>query len=86
MEERLTQAHALPNVSKPPTLLQPLSSSNRVLMIGLSSDELTPIEQSVIARWTVRPRLMGVPGVANIVGLGHARPAAAGAGRSGAAA
>jgi Cu/Ag efflux pump CusA len=66
VEERLTQAHALPNVSKPPTLLQPLSSSNRVLMIGLSSDKLTAIDQSVIARWTVRPRLMGVPGVANV--------------------
>jgi len=66
VEERLAQAHALPNVSKPPHLLQPLSSSNRVLMIGLSSDEVSPIEQSVIARWTVRPRLMGVPGVANV--------------------
>jgi Cu/Ag efflux pump CusA len=66
VEERLTQAHALPNVSKPPTLLQPLSSSNRVLMIGLSSEKLSAIEQSVIARWTVRPRLMGVPGVANV--------------------
>ena len=66
MEERLTQAHALPNVSKPPTLLQPLSSSSRVLMIGLVSEELPPIEQSVIARWTIRPRLMGVPGVANV--------------------
>jgi len=62
----LTQAHALPNVSKPPTLLQPLSSSNRVLMIGLSSTDLSLIEQSVIARWTVRPQLMGVPGVANV--------------------
>src|SRR4051794_24800717 len=66
VEERLTQAHALPNVSKPPTLLQPLSSSNRVLMIGLSSDKLSAIDQSVIARWTMRPRLMGVPGVANV--------------------
>lgn len=66
VEERLTQAHALPNVSKPPTLLQPLSSSSRVLLIGLSSDRLSAIEQSVIARWTVRPRLMGVPGVANV--------------------
>ncbi len=55
-----------PNVSKPPTMLQPLSSSSRVLMIGLSSEELSGIEQSVIARWTVRPRLMGVPGVANV--------------------
>ncbi len=66
VEERLTQAHALPNVSKPPTLLAPVSSSNRVLMIGLSSTTVSPIEQSVIARWTVRPRLMGVPGVANV--------------------
>ena len=68
VQERLTQvgAAAFPNVSKPPTLLQPLSSSSRVLMIGLSSSELSPIEKSVIARWTVRPRLMGVPGVANV--------------------
>ncbi len=66
VEERLTQAHALPNVSKPPTLLAPLSSSNRVLMIGLDSERVSAIEQSVIARWTVRPRLMGVPGVANV--------------------
>jgi Cu/Ag efflux pump CusA len=66
IEERLAQAHALPNVSKPPTLLQPLSSANRVVMIGMSTTQLSPIEQSVIARWTVRPRLMGVPGVANV--------------------
>jgi Cu/Ag efflux pump CusA len=66
VQERLIQAHALPNVSKPPTLLQPLSSSSRVLMIGLSSDDLSPIEQSVIARWTMRPRLTGVAGVANV--------------------
>ena len=37
-----------------------------VMMIGLSSNELSPIEQSVLARWTIRPRLMGVPGVANV--------------------
>lgn len=66
IQERLTQAYALPHVSAPPTLLQPLSSSSRVLMIGLSSKQLSPIERSVIARWTVRPRLMGVPGVANV--------------------
>ncbi len=66
IQERLTQAHALPNVSKPPTLLPPLSSSNRVLMVGLSSSELSLIEQSVLAKWTVRPSLMGVPGVANV--------------------
>ncbi len=66
VQERLTQAHALPNVSEAPTLLPPLSSSSRVMMIGLSSERISPIERSVIARWTVRPRLMGVPGVANV--------------------
>jgi Cu/Ag efflux pump CusA len=66
IEERLTQAHALPHVSKPPTLIQPLSSSSRVLMIGLSSEKLSAIEQSVIAHWVVRPKLVGVPGVANV--------------------
>ena len=66
VQERLAQAHALPRVSKPPTLLQPLSTSSRVMMVGLSSDEISPIEKSVIARWTLRPRLMGVPGVANV--------------------
>ncbi len=66
IQERLTQAHALPNVSDPPTLLEPLSSSSRLLMIGLSSDKVSPIEKSVIARWTIQPRLMGVPGVANV--------------------
>jgi Cu/Ag efflux pump CusA len=47
-------------------MMQPLSSTSRVMMIGLSSRELTPIEVSVLARWTIRPRLMGVPGVANV--------------------
>ncbi|MCB0588173.1 MAG: efflux RND transporter permease subunit, partial [Phaeodactylibacter sp.] len=33
--ERLTQAHALPNVSKPPIMLQPYSSASRVMKVGL---------------------------------------------------
>jgi CzcA family heavy metal efflux pump len=64
--ERLTQSAGLPQVAKPPAMMQPLSSTSRVMMIGLSSKELTPIEVSVLARWTIRPRLMGVPGVANV--------------------
>ncbi len=64
--ERLTQAHALPNVSKPPQMLQPLSSTNRALMVGISSTTVSPIEMSVLARWTIAPSLMGLPGVANV--------------------
>ena len=80
--ERMTQAHALPNVSKPPQILQPLSSTNRVLMVGVTSKKLTPIQMSVLARWTIIPRLLGVPGVAQRLHLGRAREAIAGPGRS----
>src|SRR5262245_39373807 len=66
VQERLTQAHALPNVSSPPQMLQPLSSTNRIMLIGLSSKKKSLIEMSVLSRWTIRPRLMGVPGVANV--------------------
>ncbi len=66
VSERLTQAFALPHVSRPPTMLQPLSSTSRVMLIGLSSDSLSLIQQSVLARWTIGPRLLGVPGVANV--------------------
>src|ERR671924_601540 len=59
-------AAALPNISKPPVMLQPYSSSSRLMMVSLSSDKVTPIEKSVIARWTLQPRLLGVPGVANV--------------------
>jgi len=66
VEERLTQAHALPQVSRPPQMLQPKASTSRVMMVGLSSDELSLIDMSLLARWNIRPRLMGVPGVANV--------------------
>lgn len=65
--ERLSQAAVgLPHVSKPPTMIQPLSSTSRFMIIGLSSSELSLIQMSVLARWTIAPRLMGVPGVANV--------------------
>jgi Cu/Ag efflux pump CusA len=66
VQERMTQAHALPNVGSPPIMIQPLASASRVAMIGLSSRSVSPVEMSVLARWKIRPRLMGVPGVANV--------------------
>ncbi|MFL5760432.1 MAG: efflux RND transporter permease subunit, partial [Thermomicrobiales bacterium] len=71
VQERLTQAHALPQVSKPPQMLQPVSSTSRVMMVRLSSQTLSPTEMSVLARWTIIPRLIGVPGVANVSEWGH---------------
>lgn len=70
--ERIAQsAVGLPHVSKPPTMIQPLSSLSRFLMVGLSSKDLSLIEMSVLARWTIAPQLMGVPGVAHVAIWGN---------------
>ncbi len=66
VQERLTMAYALPNVSKPPVMLQPLSTANRSMVVGLSSKDVSLIDMSVLARWTIAPKLLGVPGVANV--------------------
>ena len=64
--ERMTQAVALPNVSAPPLIMQPMSSTSRVLMVKMNSKQLSGIEMSVLARWKIKPRLIGIPGVANV--------------------
>ncbi|RPI95174.1 MAG: efflux RND transporter permease subunit, partial [Chloroflexi bacterium] len=70
--ERMALAAAiLPPVSKKPIMIQPLSSASRFMIVGLSSQELFLIEMSVLARWTVAPQLMGVPGVANVAIWGN---------------
>lgn len=66
VHERMTQAHALPNVGSSPVIVQPLSSTSRVMIIGLSSKQLSLVDLSVLARWKIKPRLIGVPGVANV--------------------
>ncbi|PYS45700.1 MAG: hypothetical protein DMG13_31520 [Acidobacteria bacterium] len=65
--ERLAQgAPTLPRVSRGPVMLQPTSVSSRVLVVRLSSKKISAIQMSVLARWTIMPCLMGVPGVANV--------------------
>lgn len=65
--ERLAvAASALPAVARPPVMLPPLSSTSRALKIGVSSKSLSQVEMTTIARWTIRPRVMAVPGVANV--------------------
>jgi Cu/Ag efflux pump CusA len=64
--ERLGRADTLPNVGSPPVMIQPLSSESRVMMVGLNSTQLSLIDLSILARWKIKPRLMGIPGVANV--------------------
>ena len=66
VQERLTQQGLLAHLTEAPVIVQPLSSSSRVLVVGFRSESVSPIQMSVLARWTIRPKLLGVPGVANV--------------------
>src|SRR3954470_5487625 len=67
VQERLTvEASRLPVVARPPVILSPLSSTSRLLKIGVSSKTLSQMDLTILAKWTIRPRLMAIPGVANV--------------------
>ncbi|WP_031497808.1 efflux RND transporter permease subunit [Bryobacter aggregatus] len=65
-ERLLTLSGQLPILAKTPVILSPLSSTSRVMKIGVWSGKLSQTEMTTLIRWTVRPRLMSVPGVANV--------------------
>ncbi len=72
VQERIARAAPrLPTVASAPVLLSPLSSTSRILKIGMWSDALSRTELSDLARWTVRPALMSIPGVANVAVWGE---------------
>jgi CzcA family heavy metal efflux pump len=67
VQERLAaEAGRLPTVARTPVMMSPHSSTARVLKIGISSDKLSQMEMTQLARWTIRPRLMSISGVANV--------------------
>ncbi len=65
-ERLVTINPSLPTWSSPPFILQPLSATSRVMKIGLSSDEHSVIDMSMLSYWKIRARLLRVPGVANV--------------------
>ena len=65
-ERMQTVIPTLPTWAAPPIMLQPLSSTSRIMKIGLSSDTISQMDLSIISYWTIRARLLRVPGVANV--------------------
>jgi CzcA family heavy metal efflux pump len=59
-------ANDLPSGVHPPTMTPLVSSTMDLLKIGLVSEKLTPMELRTFAQWTLRPRLLSVPGVSNV--------------------
>jgi CzcA family heavy metal efflux pump len=63
--ERLADSSALLPMGVGPPLLSPLSSSMEYLLhFGFTSDRLTPIELRDLIRWSIKPQILAVPGVA----------------------
>ena len=75
VQERITLVAAqLPLVARPPVILPPLSSLSRCMKIGLWSDTKNQMDMTVLTKWTIRPRLMSVSGVANVAVWGEKDP------------
>ena len=67
VQERMTAVSStLPTWPAPPVLLAPASATSRAVKIGMTSDDQSLIQMSMTAYWTIRARLLQVPGVANV--------------------
>ncbi|HEY6932604.1 MAG TPA: efflux RND transporter permease subunit [Marmoricola sp.] len=65
--ERLDSvAPTLPTWASPPVMLPPVSATGRTMQIGMTSRTHSVISMSMTAYWTIRARLMQVPGVSNV--------------------
>ena len=75
VSERVAQVTAtLPTWASPPFMMPALSSTSRILKIGMSSDTVSMIDMSTIAYWKVRSRLLRVDGVAQVAIWGERLP------------
>ncbi len=69
--ERLAElAGQLPQGVQAPIMAPMTSAASLVLAVGLTSDKVSPMDLRTFADWTLRPRLIGVPGVAKAVVFG----------------
>jgi CzcA family heavy metal efflux pump len=67
VQERLaTVTRTLPTWAAPPVMRPPLSTTSRVMHIGVSSNRMSLMALSTTAYWKIRARLLRVPGVVNV--------------------
>ena len=67
VQERIqVTAHTLPSWCDVPQMYPIVSATSRVMQIGLTSKTVSLEDLSMQAQWMLRPRLMDVPGVANV--------------------
>jgi CzcA family heavy metal efflux pump len=71
LAERLGEAAGrLPATVEPPVLTPLTSSSSTVLVVGVTSDRRSLMEQRTFVDWILRPRLLATPGVSKVAVFG----------------
>src|SRR3954467_1967384 len=70
-ERMQTVLPTLPTWAAPPIMMPQVSSTSRIMKIGLSSKTMSLQDLSMTAYWKIRARLLNVPGVANVAMWGE---------------
>ena len=71
ISERIpTVQENLPNGVGTPVMAPISSIMGEIMLLGITSDSLSPMELRIISDWTIRPRLKSIAGIANIVVIG----------------
>jgi CzcA family heavy metal efflux pump len=70
LNEKLTTIDQLPAGVKRPVMTPLTSATMDLLKIGLISDKMSPMDLRTLADWTVKPRLLSIPGVARCIVFG----------------
>lgn len=60
----------MPDGSGEPTLAPISSIMGEIMLLGVSSDSLSPMELRTLADWTIRPQLKALGGIANVIVIG----------------
>ncbi|GAC1363912.1 MAG: hypothetical protein NVSMB32_05900 [Actinomycetota bacterium] len=67
VQERLaTVVPTLPTWAAPPVMMPPVSATSRIMKIGMTSKDVSLIDMSMTSYWSIRARLLRVPGFANV--------------------
>ena len=69
-ERLLEAAPRLPQGVAPPTMASLTSATSTTLILGLTAEQGSSMDLRTFADWTLRPRVLGVPGVAKVVVFG----------------
>lgn len=64
--------NALPPGINP--VLGPVTSiMGEIMLVSVSSDSLSPMELRTLADWSIKPRILGIPGVSQVIAIGGDR-------------